>query len=197
MRRLRTARFLALVLLNFGTAWVVHRDPASPGYEFMPDMARSVPYDAYAPNPVTRTGLTLQPPVAGTIAFGGPLPFRYAATSADAERAGRELSNPVPPTAAALARGRHVYETFCIVCHGVQGAGDGPVIAKKFPPPPSYTSARLLTMPDGQIFHVITRGTEVMPSYGGQIAPGDRWNVIHYVRQLQARAPVRLAAVRR
>ena len=75
--------------------------------------------------------------------------------------------------------------------------GDGPVIAKKFPGPPSYTSTRLLGMPDGQIFHVITRGTELMPAYGGQIAPEDRWNVIHYVRRLQARAPIRLAAVRR
>jgi len=193
---MRKARFAVLLALNFGAAWAVHRNPASPGYEFMPDMARSVPYDAYAPNPVTHDGRTLQAPVAGTIAFGGPLPFRYAATTAEAERAGRELRNPIPPTPAALARGQHLYQTFCIVCHGPQGAGDGPIIAKKFPAPPSYTSTRLLSMPDGQIFHVITRGTEVMPSYGGQISPDNRWNVIHYVRRLQARAPIRLAAVR-
>jgi mono/diheme cytochrome c family protein len=190
---MRKARRAVLVLLTLVASWAYHHDPASPGYELLPDMAHSVAYDAYSPNPVTRDGLTLQPPVPGTLAVGGPLPFRYAATPEDAERAGRELRNPVRPSPAALRRGHEVYQTFCSVCHGTLGAGDGPIIAKKFPNPPSYTSPRLLAMPDGQIFHVITRGTAVMPSYAGQISPEDRWKVIHYVRRLQERAPFRLA----
>ena len=40
------------------------------GYEYMPDMARGPAYKAYAPNPATRDGLTLQRPVPGTIARG-------------------------------------------------------------------------------------------------------------------------------
>ncbi|PYN69004.1 MAG: hypothetical protein DMD90_03640, partial [Candidatus Rokuibacteriota bacterium] len=31
--------------------------------------------------------------------------------------------------AARLARGRSIYETKCAVCHGAQGAGDGPAAA--------------------------------------------------------------------
>ena len=38
---------------------------------------------------------------------------------------------------------------------------------------------------DGHIFHVITKGQGVMPSYAQQIQPEDRWAVIHYVRALQ------------
>jgi mono/diheme cytochrome c family protein len=181
------ARLFALLLLTALAAWATRRDPASPGYEFIPDMARSVPYDAYAPNPVTRDGKTLQAPVAGTIAHGGPLPFHYAATPEDAARAGRELHSPFPPSPAVLARGQVVYQTFCAVCHGARGAGDGPLIPK-FPNPPSYTSARLLAMPDGQIFHVITRGSGLMPAYAGQIAPDDRWKAIAWVRTLQVPA---------
>ena len=195
MKTFRKVRFFALLLLTAFAAWASHHDPASPGYEFIPDMARSVPYDAYAPNPVTRDHRTLQPPVPGTIAWGGPLPFHYAATAEDAVRAGRELRNPIPPSPAALARGREVYQTFCAVCHGARGAGDGPLIPK-FPNPPSYTSARLLAMPDGQIFHVITRGSGMMPAYAGQIAPEDRWKVVAWVRTLQGRAlrvPVEVA----
>jgi mono/diheme cytochrome c family protein len=188
----RYARALLLLVLTTAVAGATHRDGASPGYQFMPDMARSVPYDAYAPNPVTRDGATLQAPVRGTIPVGGPLPFRYAATPEDALRAGRELRNPFPPSPAVLARGRQVYRTFCAVCHGETGAGDGPLIPK-FPNPPSYTSARLLAMPDGQIFHVITRGSGLMPSYAGQISPADRWKAVRYLRLLQARAPLKLA----
>jgi mono/diheme cytochrome c family protein len=193
---LRKVRFFVLLLLTALAAFAVHGDPGSPGYEFIPDMARSVPYDAYAPNPVTRDGRTLQPPVPGTIAWDGPPPFHYAATPEDAERAGRELRNPFPPSPAALARGRAVFQTFCAVCHGARGAGDGPLIPK-FPNPPSYTSARLITMADGQIFHVITRGSGMMPAYAGQIAPEDRWKVVAWVRTLQGRAlrlPVEAAA---
>jgi mono/diheme cytochrome c family protein len=190
---MRRAFRTVLLLLTLAGAWAYHHAPDSPGYELLPDMAHSVAYDAYAPNPVTRDRQTLQAPVPGTIPVSGPLPFRYAATPEDAERAGRELHNPIPASPAALRRGHEVYQTFCAVCHGALGAGDGPVIAKKFPNPPSYTSPRLRTMPDGQIFHVITRGTAVMPAYAGQISPEDRWKAIHYVRLLQTRAPVKLA----
>jgi mono/diheme cytochrome c family protein len=193
---MRKIRIVLLLLLVAAAGWAYHHNPASPGYEFMPDMARSVAYDAYSPNPVFRDGKTLQAPVPGTIPVGGPLPFRYAATPEEAERAGRELRNPFRPSPAVLARGREVYTNFCAVCHGARGAGDGPIIPR-FPNPPSYTSARLLAMPDGQIFHVITRGTAVMPAYAGQIAPADRWKVIHYVRLLQTRAPMKLAEVHR
>ena len=43
---------------------------------------------------------------------------------------------------------------------------------------PRIEYARLvltISMPDGQVFHVITRGSGMMPAYGGQIAPDDRW----------------------
>jgi mono/diheme cytochrome c family protein len=157
--------------------------PASPGYEFMPDMAHSVPFDAFAPNPVTRDGLTLQRPVPGTVARGH-LPFHYEATPEEAERAGRELRDPFPPTPEVLVRGQRVYETFCLVCHGARGQGDGPIIPK-FPNPPSYASERVRAFPEGRIFHVVTRGTSIMPAYATQIAVADRWKLVRYVQVLQ------------
>src|SRR5262249_54461887 len=68
------------------------------GYEYMPDMAVSVPYDTFARNPVTRNGMTQQLPVRGTIPRGF-LPLHYSNTPEDAERAGRELTFPHPPGA--------------------------------------------------------------------------------------------------
>jgi mono/diheme cytochrome c family protein len=179
---------LAVVaLLAGGLGLGCSRPGASPGWEFMPDMARSGRYNAFSPNPVTRDGLTLQRPVAGTLPRGA-LAFHYAATPEDAERAGRELHDPFAATPEVLARGAAVYATFCWVCHGPTGQGDGPLIPK-YPNPPAYNSERVRAFPEGQIFHVITRGTSLMPSYATQISPEDRWRVVRYVQHLQALRP--------
>src|SRR5437867_1065616 len=62
-------------------------------YEYMPDMVRDPAYKAFAPNTVTRDGLTLQRPVAGAIPRGYT-PFHYGRGEAEAERAGRDLQIP-------------------------------------------------------------------------------------------------------
>ena len=153
--------------------------------EYMPDMAYAVPYKAFARNPVTRDGKTLQLPPPGTVPRGIH-PFRYAATPEDALRAGRELHNPIAPTAEALAHGRALYETFCIVCHGPEGKGDGQLVPR-IPNPPAYSSARVRAMAPGQIFHVITRGSNRMPSYAAQIPYDERWYIVLYVGALRDR----------
>lgn len=151
-----------------------------PGAEYMPDMARGPAYKAFAPNPAMRNGITLQRPVAGTIARGAP-PLHYGKGEAEAIRAGVELRNPHSGTPHELEKGKALYETYCAVCHGLQGKGDGP-IASKIPPPPAYRSERVRGFAPGRIFHVITMGSNKMPSYAVQLAPDDRWLVVTYVR---------------
>src|SRR5579864_7373685 len=107
-------------------------------YEYMPDMARDPAYKAFAPNSVTRDGLTLQRPVAGTIARGYQ-PFHYGPGEDEAARAGRELTNPYHAASGTLEEGKALFQTYCAVCHGDQGKGDGP-LAGKIPTPPSYVS---------------------------------------------------------
>jgi mono/diheme cytochrome c family protein len=148
-------------------------------YEYMPDMARDPAYKAFAPNAVTRDGLTLQRPVSGTIPRGYQT-FHFGLGEMEAERAGRELRNPYRPTAQTLDEGKALFETYCAVCHGAQGRGDGPISAK-IPPPPSYVSDRLMQFPPGRFFHVITLGTGKMPSYASQLSADERWKIVTYV----------------
>lgn len=159
--------------------------PSRRGYEYMPDMAHSVPYDTFAPNPVTRNGITQQLPVRGTIPRGFR-PLHYTATADDAERAGRELVNPLAPTPAVIAHGRDLYATFCLVCHGPRGDGDGP-IAPLIPGPLAYSSDRVRVLPAGRLFHVISFGSGRMPPYASQVAAGERWAIVAYVQTLQHR----------
>ena len=156
-----------------------------PGLTFMPDMLRSVPYDTYDPNGVMKNGQTLQLPPEGTVPVEGAA-FPYAAGPEEARRAGAELHNPLAPTPDTLRRGKQVYDTICVVCHGPQGAGDGPIIGR-FPNPPSFSADHAKQLPDGQIYHIITRGQVIMPSHAAQVLPDDRWRVILYVRQLQGK----------
>jgi mono/diheme cytochrome c family protein len=149
-------------------------------YEYMPDMVRGPAYKAFAPNPATRDGLTLQRPVAGTIARGYH-PFHFGPGEDEAVRAGRELQDPFLATTRTLDEGKSLYQTYCSVCHGAEGKGDGP-ISGKIPPPPSYKSERVLAFPPGRIFHVLTMGSGKMPSYAGQLSADERWKVVTYVR---------------
>src|SRR5215470_15783121 len=110
----------AVVLAGCGAS-AEHRS-----YEYMPDMARGPAYKAFAPNGATRDGLTLQRPVSGTIPRGY-MPFHYGPGEQEAERAGRELHNPYRPTSVTLEEGHALFQTYCQVCHGEQGKGDGPI----------------------------------------------------------------------
>jgi mono/diheme cytochrome c family protein len=164
--------------------------------EYMPDMARGPAYKAFAPNAATRNGQTLQAPVAGTIARGHrPYVFHYGPGEEEAARAGRELANPLPQTPATLDDGRGLYQTYCLVCHGANGKGDGPlVVAGKIPTPPAYTSDRVAPFPPGRLFHVVTMGTQnaagvqKMPSYAALLTPGERWMVVSYVSKTLQRS---------
>lgn len=153
--------------------------PERRAFEYMPDMARGPAYKAFAPNFITRDGLTLQQTVAGTIPRGSH-PFHYGPGENEAARAGRELQNPYRASPQTIEEGKALFQTYCAVCHGVQGKGDGP-ISGKIPPPPSYLSDRLMQFPPGRVFHVITLGTGKMPSYASQLSFDERWKVVTYV----------------
>jgi mono/diheme cytochrome c family protein len=96
----------------------------------------------------------------------------------------RKFPNPVTADLATVKRGQKVYMTYCVVCHGPKGYGDGYVVPP-FSQPPSLQSEKIRGYADSQIFHVITVGQNVMGSYAPQIREQDRWAVIHYLRVLQ------------
>ncbi|HSP13583.1 MAG TPA: cytochrome c [Thermoanaerobaculia bacterium] len=170
---------LALLSLN----WVLRADPNRRNFEFLPNMARSIPFDSFSSNPNFADNMTLRRPVPGVV-IHGIAPLHYAATPADAQRAGRELTNPFRD-GQSLQRGAATYATYCLICHGPSGKGDGTVAQRGFPAPPSLLAPRARGLADGQIFHIITYGQNNMPSYASQVEREDRWKAILYVRDLQ------------
>lgn len=92
---------------------------------------------------------------------------------------------PVPLTEELLARGEQRYKVFCVVCHGPVGNGDGMIVRRGYPQPPTYNDDRLRNAPDGHFFDVMTNGWGKMSSYASQIPPADRWAIVAYIRALQ------------
>lgn len=94
---------------------------------------------------------------------------------------------PEPPaiTEALLERGRERYTIYCTPCHGAGGDGDGMVVQRGFPRPPSYHVKRLRDADDRHIYDVITHGWGVMYPYADRVSPADRQAIVAYIRALQ------------
>lgn len=92
---------------------------------------------------------------------------------------------PFPITRAVLDRGRERFDIYCSVCHGGTGDGNGMIVQRGFPMPPSYHIDRLRQAPVGHFVDVINQGYGVMYSYAVRVEPADRWAIAAYVRALQ------------
>ncbi|UEM01797.1 cytochrome c [Skermanella rosea] len=97
-----------------------------------------------------------------------------------------DVAPPVPALdAALLARGHERYDVYCSPCHGFQGEGDGMIVKRGFPAPPSFHIDRLRSAPTRHFYDVVTDGWGVMYSYADRVQPPDRWAIAAYVRVLQ------------
>lgn len=92
---------------------------------------------------------------------------------------------PVKLTPALLQRGRERFEANCAECHDRTGSGNGMVVQRGFPQPPSFHVDRLRNAPIGHFYDVITNGYGVMYSYATRVEPEDRWAIAAYIRALQ------------
>lgn len=98
------------------------------------------------------------------------------------------FDNPVPADEESLVRGEELFVRYCAVCHGESGVGAEAYILDKWAALQVYNLAgeTVQGYPDSYIYGMIRVGRGLMPQYGHQISHFDRWNIVNYVRQLQA-----------
>jgi REP element-mobilizing transposase RayT/mono/diheme cytochrome c family protein len=92
---------------------------------------------------------------------------------------------PIKLTPELLERGRQRFDAMCAECHDRTGSGNGMIVLRGFPQPPSYHVPRLRNAPIGHFFDVITHGYGVMYPYATRVEPEDRWAIAAYIRALQ------------
>lgn len=128
-------------------------------------------------------GMSVRPQVPGTVARGQLTEKTPESTGL---QDGKPIETiPIDVTSGLLALGQKHYGIWCSHCHGPAGYGNGMVVQRGFPAPPSYHIDRLRDVADGHIFRVITDGQGRMPKFGRRIPPEQRWAITAYVRALQ------------
>jgi len=161
------------------------------------DMADQPRYEPLEASSFFADGMASRPLVEGTVARGH---LRVDTAFYQGKADGRDIESfPLAKVAEKLrlegdetsqlrhilARGQERFNIFCAPCHGRAGQGDGMVVKRGFPAPPTFHSQRLRESPVGHIYDVATLGFGRMPSYADQIPPADRWTIVAYVRALQ------------
>ncbi len=167
---------LACLVAGYLTYWGSKLFPVSVPMVHMLDQPR---VDAQRESRYFADGFGMRLPVPGTVARG------YLPYSIKTQDEAAVLVNPLPMTAAVLARGRQVFDTYCAVCHGPVGNGVSALTAAYGAKPANLTAQTIRDYPDGKIFHVVTAGKNAMPNYAAELDAGDRWSAVHYVRALQ------------
>jgi mono/diheme cytochrome c family protein len=157
----------------------------------MQDMYDQPRYKPLASSPMFADGGASRVPVEGTQPhargnFAGTSSGRLGVDEAARwERDLRATADPYPSTLERLQHGRERYDIYCAPCHSPVGDGDGMIVRKGFPAPPTLHSDRLRTVPDRYLFDVISNGYGIMYPYADRLAPDERWAVIAYIRALQ------------
>ncbi len=122
----------------------------------------------------------------------GSVPYHYADTEEDRARAMAEITtNPFPITASGLERGQKLYTIYCGICHGDKADGAGYLVRDDggvYPAQPAnFVSDDFIASSEGRFYHGIMYGKNVMGGYSDKLSYQERWEVIHYIRSLQAK----------
>jgi mono/diheme cytochrome c family protein len=113
---------------------------------------------------------TMRPPVPGTVS---------------PDDADQPVPQPVAASPVLLERGQNRFNIYCAPCHGRSGDGQGMIVQRGFPRPPSFHSKKLREAKAEVFYKAITNGYGAMYSYADRVSSADRWAVIAYIRALQ------------
>ncbi|TDK49561.1 c-type cytochrome [Algoriphagus formosus] len=177
----------------------------NPGLEYAPQMYHSVAYEPltqikdesqgswlsnredgkgefFNSNVHNPNGMNMREPVEGTVPRNkyDMLPYRLKAF--ELEEAAL-IENPLTVDDAIVKEGETLYIQYCSSCHGKGGEGDGKV-GEIIGGVANLKGGAYINLPEGHIFHVITKGKGRMGAHGSQITPENRWKIVSYVKQV-------------
>lgn len=172
-----TFLIIVFILVSGGTYYTLNKLLYIVPFNWMAEQDR---VNVQSASTFFKDGFGMRMPVKGTVSRE-LIPYVYAGQMQQPEN---PIVNPLPSTKEVLELGKKKYNTFCSPCHGNFGDGDSR-LRGQFPNPPSLHSTKVREWKDGNIYHVITNGQNVMPSYASQLSSDERWAIINYIRALQ------------
>lgn len=160
------------------------------GGQWFPQMKRQLAVQPFEEVIHADQGQGFSPPDGAVPVDGGSLPPLRAMSVAQQDA----LPNPVPASLSSLKKGELLFQRYCAICHGPEGAGDGPVAGAPFGEGPfgmvlpiggPLSVAKNLS--DGHIYTTISIGSfggrGRMPSYQ-RILHQERWDIVNFLREV-------------
>ncbi|HEY8689207.1 MAG TPA: cytochrome c [Chitinophagaceae bacterium] len=180
----------SLIIVMAAVAFISCKDKRDPGRVYMPDMAYSRAYEAYAPNNLQQEGINyINYPVDGTIRRGDLFAYTLPNDSNGFKMAA-EIKDPLPALDSnQLLEAQRLFMINCAICHGPNMDAQGPLATSgKVGGIANLKLPQFVKEPVGQMFHVVTYGKNNMGSYASQLDKRQRWMVIQYVKSEQLKS---------
>ena len=89
-----------------------------------------------------------------------------------------------PYLTVSIARGRQLFESHCVSCHGTGGHGDGRLAASLPVPPANLSEPHTALHTAGDMFWWFTHGIPQsgMPGFGDVLSAEERWDLVNFLR---------------
>jgi hypothetical protein len=182
----RTHLILTLVFVA-AVVFISCSDKRQPGRIYMPDMAYSRAFEAYAKNSLQDSGINyVNYPVEGTIRRGDLFPYT-GTNDSNGYKASADLKNPITfLTGEELGETQRLFNINCAICHGPNMDAQGPLaVSGKVGGIANLKLDQYLKLPEGTMFHSITYGKNNMGSYASQLSRKQRWMIVKYIKSEQ------------
>jgi mono/diheme cytochrome c family protein len=185
MKKLKFGLLIIMAVVAFTSC----RDKREPGRVYMPDMAYSRAYEAYAQNNLKQDGINYVPyPVDGTVRRGDLFAYTLSNDSNGYKMAVTVKDPLAPLDSNQMLEAQRLFNINCAICHGPNMDAQGPLaVSGKVGGIANLKLDQYVKEPEGQMFHVVTYGKGNMGSYASQLDRKQRWMVIQYVKSQQAK----------
>lgn len=98
----------------------------------------------------------------------------------------KDLINPLPISKENISIGKNLYQTQCMVCHGILGEGNGSISQSLTPSPANLALTRQLPIAtDSFLFWTLSEGGQIyntaMPAFGERLSDKEIWQLSLYI----------------
>ena len=96
-----------------------------------------------------------------------------------------KITNPLKGKEKATLAGEKLYVSYCAICHGKKGKGDGVAGMALNPRPSNLTKDKVQEQTDGAIYWKMTEGKAPMAAYKATLTEEQRWQLVNFIRSIK------------
>jgi mono/diheme cytochrome c family protein len=128
--------------------------------------------------------------IVSTFALAALLASPLSAQNPGGSAEGKQMKNPVASSPESIKAGQALFQKNCRFCHNADAKGNGPMAPEGTHPSNLTDDKWDRGSTDGEIFMVIRDGAGPkfdMKGFKSKMSETDIWNVVNYLRSLQAK----------